>query len=332
MTRFVHLISLPVLLMAACTSNAGKPVDLSKVPTLDISATHAIAIEQSAGGLSFVPNNVAPWLGRIILLNTDSSLSSTDIEGRAAQSVTVENKSDVFGLARVNQSGVFLVKNENTDEIGAFFESDDKGNFAPMSYSGSALPIAAFCTTDSARANSASVLTADGQIAELSLAIVPDENARTAPVEQEIAATDTAPVGTKFCATTQKHIFAYSNATNKASIHTKGEGGWTRTRVPTSISAMAPLELNETPYLLLIDNEDVFVFNVSTQSFEFKFAVKSGLSIMGLDKTKFITTTTHNYGGAAFSEGLVAFGQADADRVVFVSRSYLADIVRGSNS
>jgi hypothetical protein len=332
MTRFTHFALFPALLLAACTSNSGKSVDLSQIPALSINATHAIDLDQSARGLSFVPNNVAPWLGRLILQNTDSSLSSTDIEGRPAQKVSNLDHSDTFGLARENQSGVFLAVNNKNNDLDAFIESDDQGNFTPLSYSGNSLSPNVFCLTGNAAQDSASLLTNDDKIVTLSLTIASGETAKSAPVEQEIEATLSAPVNTTLCAVTENDTLAYSRDGNKAYLHTAQDGHWKQINVPTSISTMVPLELNETNYLLLLDTENVFLFNIGTQKFEYRLVIESGLSIGGLDKTKFITASKYNYGGAAFSEGLVAFGQADEDRIVFVSRSYLADTVKGSNS
>lgn len=319
-------------ILSACSPSGGQSVDLTEVPTLDISATHAIAIVQSANGLSFVPNNVAPWLGRIGLENADTSLSSADIDGRSAQKIPTLDHNDTFGLARENQSGVFLALSHENKSLDAFIESDDQGNFDLLSYSGNTLVPKAFCTTDQARQNSVSLLTDDGLIKTLSLTIATGENAKSAPVEQEIAASLPAPKNTELCSVTRNRTFAYSRAGNKARVHTYIDGKWTQTIVPTSIAGMIPLELNQQFFLLLLDADTVFIFNVQTQKFEYRLAVNSGLSIGGLGKTKFVTATTHHYGGAAFSEGLIAFGQADQDRIVFLSRSYLADIIKRSNS
>lgn len=337
MTRFKKIALIPVLFMAGCSSGSGEFEDLSKVPILEINATHAISIEQSARGLSFVPNNVAPWLGRLILENSDLSLSSTDIEGRTPQKVSEREYKQTFGLARENESGVFLALNQNTNKLEAFIEADDQGNFIPLSYSGGDLSPRAFCSTNRALQDSASVISSPGGVKSLSISIPNQVDSMNAPVEQivvqEIAFGETV----KYCSVNEKNTYAYTNDGNNAYLHTydaqnSEEFITDETSVTKDISALTQLTLNDITYILMLKKGHVLLFNTQTNKLEYKIEVKSGLSISGLEKTKFIATTTHNFGGAAFSEGLVAFGQADEDRIVFVSRSYLADIVKGSKS
>ena len=330
MIKLKYTAIMSALLLTACSNNSGKIQDLSDITALEITATHAIAIDESASGLSFVPNNVAPWLGRLILQNTDGSLSSTDIEGRATQSISNIKYSDIFGLARENASGVFLAINSENNSLDAFIESDDQGNFAPLSYSGNTLKSQTICSTESADEQTATILTNDNSLSSLSLNVAKDETAKSAPVEQSVISSLPAHENTRLCAVSATHTFAYEQTDTQARLHTYFEGNWSQTDISTDISNIFPLTLNDTSYLLIVDNTDTYLFNADTQLVENKLVVKSGLSIRGLEKTKFIATTTHNFGGAAFSDGLVAFGQADEDRIVFVSRAYLADVINKS--
>jgi len=164
MNKILSIVLLPALFLSACSNGGQNSQDLTDIPTMEITATHAIAIDESADGIGFVPNNVAPWLGRIILQNSDGGLVSTDIEGRSAQTITERGSGSTFGLARENASGVFLAINSRNKRLDAFIESDDQGNFASQSYSGDNISPQTLCTTDNAQQDSASALTADDKI------------------------------------------------------------------------------------------------------------------------------------------------------------------------
>ncbi|NNC37617.1 MAG: hypothetical protein HKO02_09175 [Hyphomonadaceae bacterium] len=334
----ISTVFMSAFLFTACSGNDRQAQDLSAIPELEITATHAFDLEQSIKGISFVPNNVAPWLGRIVLENADLSLSSTDIEGRSPQLISERAYRQTYGLARENASGIFLAINDDTNKLEAFIEADDKGNFAPLSYSGDDVSAAAFCSTAGATQSFASVIIPQGGIKTLSLNIPEQTGSMSAPVEQKTV--QNVKIGdnpAKHCSANENKIFSYTDTGKRAFLHTNefdDEDGFNlaETEAPTNVSGMAQLTLNETNYLLMLNNEDIYLFNSATNALESKLVVQSGLSIGGLEKVKFIASTSHNYGGGAFSEGVLALGQADEDRIVFISKSYLANLLKDAKS
>jgi len=54
----------------------------------------------------------------------------------------------------------------------------------------------------------------------------------------------------------------------------------------------------------------------------FKANIKNGLSVRGVDHIKYVASTTSNYGGGAYADGVLALVSADEDRIVFISMSY----------
>ena len=134
MNKLFTLIS-ATLIMTSCT----KPTEATKeLPIVEMVATHAFDTKTQITALTFIPNNVAPWLGRIIMLDENQHLFSTDIEGRTPLAVNSKTYTDIAGLFRKNAAGVFLAIGEN-GKLEAFIQSDDAGNFKSLPISGTGI-------------------------------------------------------------------------------------------------------------------------------------------------------------------------------------------------
>ena len=317
------------LLLTACSSDNSKKQNLSGIPILEIAATHAIATDSKVTNLAFSPNNIAASLGRIIL-NNDPELSSTDIEGRTAMKISAGNHADIYGLARENQAGVFFAINRKNKSLEAFIESDDEGNFKPLSYSGENVSPESFCQTDQLSPDQARILTTNNEIATLTYKIAEGDQAKLSPVEQTISERISFPKDSAQCAFSGSLTYTLSAAGNRLDIYDSSD--WSNTALPMTVTDIAPLNLGQSPFLLMLSKNEIYLFNVDKREVQNKILIKSGLSIGGLEKASFIKTTTSNFGGGAFNEGLVAFGQADDNRIVFVSLPYLANTVLQSAS
>ncbi len=174
----ILIIIIFTTVLTAC--NRDKALEVENLPVIDLVATHDFETPVPVARLTFVPNSVAPWLGRVILLGKDGKLYSTDIEGRGPKPVGVGPYMDVFGIARNNAPGVFFAINkENT--IEAFIESGDQGYFSAMIYSGAELTVQSFCQNAPARLNEVMVLTSDNEKIDLAYSIIGDSN-----IEQSI--------------------------------------------------------------------------------------------------------------------------------------------------
>ncbi len=149
--RHLKITSIVILssFITACSAGekATDKAEYASLPIIEVRATDEnsmpIAMEQA----TFIPNNVASWLGHIILRGKDGSIWRTTTEGRTPRKVSDGPYSDIIGLNRQNASGVFLAIKQN-GKLAAFIEADDDGNFKPMIMSGKLG--ASFCTvTDS---------------------------------------------------------------------------------------------------------------------------------------------------------------------------------------
>jgi len=139
-----------LLCLSACQnsdpqSTASEPevkADISLRATSDMQAPAQIVTA------SFVPNNVATWLGHIILLDKAGTLHRATTNSSKTEIVTMGKYQDVIGLVRDNAAGVFLAL-DTKGHIKAFIEADEEGNFKPMAISYGDLKVKRFCQTPS---------------------------------------------------------------------------------------------------------------------------------------------------------------------------------------
>lgn len=159
--------------LGACSgkSTENRPeTNIETLPSIEMVSTHAIDTKTQIKALTFVPNNVAPWLGRIILLDENNHLFSTDIEGRSPLVISPKEYRDIIGLTRSNVAGVFLTISTDNN-IEAFIQSDDAGNYALLSINSPALKITAFCKSTSPQETTIQAISLDGKILKLDLSI-----------------------------------------------------------------------------------------------------------------------------------------------------------------
>ncbi len=304
MKKLTLLFAITVLIfgMVACSEKSADlaPVNAAKTPaTIDMVATHDIPLDISIAQLIFVPNSLAPWLGRIILLDDAGHLYSTDIEGRDPKRVGNGKFIDMVGLAREAEPGVFLAITGN-NKIEAFIESDDIGNFSPMFYSGEPIDAQGFCLAQDTATKTAMLLTANNEIKRISF------NIEDKHFEQTII--EPIPVKPKIKAENS----TYENVSECAKNH---QGVGYITSIPTEdnladfTSNTFHFQPSKTGGLLI--NGD-----------EFQANIKNGLSVRGVTSIKYIASTQSNYGGGAYAKGVLALVDADENRIVFISMSY----------
>ncbi len=153
--------------LAACSGDKAKTGDFTVV---ELVATHAFDTKQPVSALTFVPNDAAPWLGRIILMTDTGQLLSTDIEGTAFVPVTKQKYKEVYGLNRKKSAGLFIAINE-AGSLEAFIESDDEGGFSAMTYSGNSLKVKRFCLSTNPEADTLKLLGTDKKTYSLNFTV-----------------------------------------------------------------------------------------------------------------------------------------------------------------
>ena len=149
-------------------SNKDGPV-LSTLPVLDVVATSEIALPEIAEKIAYSPNSVAPWLGHIIIQSSDGTLYRTTAQGDAAVTIQGDKSSDIFGLYREKEPGVFLSITEQ-GSIAAYVEDGPDGQFKPLAVSMNSSPeLSAFCTDGDPVQGEAYMVSSNGDIIPFSI-------------------------------------------------------------------------------------------------------------------------------------------------------------------
>ena len=144
------MMILAVFGFTACQSDEKGPSSQATENTPDIilRATSDFQTPSPIKAASFVPNSVASWLGHIILLDEKGTLHRATTDSTETDIVALGKYADVIGLAREQQSGVFLALTPQ-GQIKAFVQTDNEGNFGPMAVSTGELNVERFCATAS---------------------------------------------------------------------------------------------------------------------------------------------------------------------------------------
>ncbi|HHI88531.1 MAG TPA: hypothetical protein ENK01_01140, partial [Hellea balneolensis] len=134
------LLILPGL--SACQkTNAPSSQDL---PQVSMVLTHEIATDLDITDITFIPNTLAHWLGKIALLDKQGRLFVTDIEGGKVVPVGTHTYRDMVGLLRPKAPGLLFALNTN-GQIEAFREDDEDGRFHPLKVVSDSLELKQFC-------------------------------------------------------------------------------------------------------------------------------------------------------------------------------------------
>lgn len=302
-----HLIITTIFALTACT--ADKTPNMDTAIPIQLVATHAFDTDTHIKSIAFVPNNVAPWLGRLILLDDTGHLHSTDIEGRRMISLAPKKYIDILGLSLDNAAGVVLAINEN-NEIEAFIESSDDGEFSPMAYSGKPLKVTGFCKSVIPTAKNIQVLTVERKMQDLSIHV----NGKI--VEQIIVQNNM---------NTKKGVNCQTDTANTISFQPlKRDVKQSFNPLATADTKLdTALQPHLSAHIIQAKEGRLFSLNADDKDIIYSLSIENGLSIQGIEKIDYVTGTTANYGGAAFADGFIAMINNDEQRIVFLSREYV---------
>jgi hypothetical protein len=321
------LISLSLLV--SCSGDKKAVSLLKNLPELSIVATHAI-IAGNVNGIGYLPNSAAPWLGGLILTSADGTLKVTDIEGERMDEISRDIES-AAGL----KDGLILTRGTQNGANLAFDGSIQAENAVRASVNVSSQALDTFCADPNSGTNILTGLTS-GPNAEhflLKAEYTPENavNASNPPLKQSIVSQIEAGKDTIACAAGENASYVLSKVKNGTRITATGKDG-AQTSYLEPLAGLATLSLNAHDYLLTISDGALILLDAESLKPVYNIKITDGLSIGGLQKAAFVSATHANYGGAGFRDGFVAIGDAQTQRIVFISRSYLEDQLKTAQS
>ena len=142
---------------------------------MELRATSDIFAPAPIKQLSFVPNNVASWLGHIIMVDANGDLHRATTNSQVI-AVKQGNYVDVIGLDRPNKAGAFLALTQDKT-VHAFIEADNEGNFKSIPVTQAKIPIKSFCQSNNAPENQLWARTQKGEIAAYDIMFLEESSA-----------------------------------------------------------------------------------------------------------------------------------------------------------
>ena len=308
---------------------------------ISLFATHAFDVPAPIARIAFTPNDVASWLGVIGMLTTDGHFYTSFVEGDNVNAISLDRHIDIIGLNHPKAPGMFLTLLEG-GELRAYIESDDTGGFTALSISAGAPNIVKLCDsaplagdkspayviTDSGDIKSYMVDSQDGNFTITEAPIAPKATSGPDPIELCAASTrDVALItqgGDAPLTALINQTFKDPNAPdyidygNKAGLSAIKKAGAYAQRTAHAGAKESHLDT-------------VFaVYSAESRARLYNFTIEQGLSISGLSRARAIAATSSPFGGSGFNDGIIALADAEDDRIVILSRSYLIDQVKAA--
>ena len=313
------------------------PIAAQDASAIELVATHAFETPAPIANIAFTPNDVASWLGVIGMLSTDGHFYTSSVEGDKVRAISLDKHIDIIGLNRPKAPGMFLTLLEG-GSLRAYIESDDNAGFTALPLKGDAQKVLKLCASAELTTGKSPVyaITASGDIKSymvtsdqdnFSLTDVPltaGEAAGKAFSPADLCAASTAdltPLSRNEAALT---AMINQTARNDNTSDFSSFGG------STGLSAVVKSDLytQRGAHHIAVESELNTVFAVYKASQRVRlhnFTIEQGLSISGLNRARAIASTSSPFGGSGFNDGIIALADAEDDRIVIVSRSYLID-------
>lgn len=328
------LLALPLL--TACFDKDKAP----EITLLKLVATHAFDTAKPVTDIAFIANTQAAWLGRVFYLDNDGALNMTDIEGR--DQIKIGSDEDpatntplykqIISVLNTDNTGVILALGHNPSTLNGFQTIEDQDTIFPLTFnapdqaSGPAtnISISRFCASTSPIQDVVYSLDANGNGQHFTI-IKDQDNLRVTgftPIPEIKNAVHCSVSGDVLIFTDAKQ--SYQIDLNSPNAATKLNGGFGASNM------IVPLNLQN--YVAALSDtaqtEKRLILKSLNGTENYGVEIADGLSIMGVSNIRSIHATDQNYGGAAFSDGVVALTDNDAPRIVFLSTNYLAGQIK----
>lgn len=328
--------------VAPLITQGATPIAAQDDSAIKLFATHAFDVPAPIARIAFTPNDIASWLGVIGMLSTDGHFYSSFVEGDKVRAISLDKHIDIIGLNHPKAPGMFLTILAS-GELRAYIESDDNAGFTALPLKGNAPKIIKLCESAPLRADKSPiyVITDSGDIKSYMIASDQDSftltdvplpsagDAQDAFSPAELCAASTADL--TLLSRTEAALTAMINQTarNDNTSDFSSFGG------STGLSAVVKSDLYTQRGAHHIASESALntvfaVYKASQRARLHNFTIEQGLSISGLNRARAIAATSSPFGGSGFNDGIIALADAEDDRIVILSRSYLINQMKAA--
>ncbi len=278
--------------------------------TTGLRVTAAIDTGVNASRITVIPNDVAPWMSQILLLE-GGKVTRTSVDGGKAQAVNAGNIKDMIGLMRKGQSGTALTL--TTDgKLTALIEKDDEGRLGRMNVSSKADGYDGFCQGINAPETELTAFSGK-KLVTLSLAYEGDS---LITVTETGSLTLPKPITS--CFDTRELVLSIA----KGRLYSG-----TSDVVPVSgANSLAALSNAAVPIVLMAGDNKLSLMNMNISTKRSPVVLENGLSIGAAKKTGLVYVTSDSLGGA-FGKGAVIVQDAESKRLVLIARPFAYSVL-----
>ncbi len=322
--RNILTLTMIILPIYGCQSKENRnDFDASAVTKeISIRATSELLPVSKISKPSFAPKEFANWTSQILLLDDTGAVYSTNTGFGRMEAVSDGPFKDITGLSRGDNPSVFLAVTPSGD-LKAFQEDETGDNFKAIALSSDGQKYAKFCHMEAPDSQFFYGILGDGKIVKTSYSAN----------EEVVELTNSGVLGphhVQSCTVNQAGQLFYIDQNYDA--HSFEAGKSIRIDTLTSFDKMSALTLSDQSPALLLTNansDGLFVWNSQDV---YKLNVEAGLSIDGIARPAWVSTTSASM-GSTFNKGLTLIGDQDSSRIVMVSNEYLMkDLQKASSS
>ena len=297
------------LSLSACQTGEKPAAVSTQPPAASITVTADINTGIRTKHITVIPNDVAPWLSQIILLDTSGDLYRTALDSGKAKPLNAKAK-DAIGLMRRKAPGVLLTLSDG-GTLSAFIESNDEGDLSPLAVSSPNSTLSGFCHGEKAPDGTVYAITNDSHL--VSLAVLVEDNQHIHLSETQSVKLNSQPLGC--LGFKNEPLLRYED---KLSSPSNNNQGFPMNLDGTQQLALVSVEDSTTVLKPLGNNPNLGVFLTSKDE-PFSISVQGGLSTEGLSQMNAAYMYVDSLGGV-FRDGALILSDANSDRLVMISK------------
>jgi len=263
-----------------------------------VSATSELRPPEPIIDATIIPKpGFAAWTGHLLLLTTSGKIYATNTGFGEMKNISNGSYTDIIGIPNGELPGIILAIDE-AQQLEGFIENET-GGFNNLNFDKFTGELAGFCDQESLDSSHFYGIV-NGAIQKIAVDLK----------ENELSLTDSGELFEK----------------NIQSCHLNNDNSWSLIRNNEDIFAKTSIVSPQHGAIdIKVSDQGLFA---GIENVDYKVEIKSGLSIMGIEKPIWVYSTSENLGNT-FSQGLTMVIGSGSDRIVLISNDYLASQLIG---